>query len=252
LNIKYFLTLLLVSFITSSCISKKEILYFQDIENISNLQKENVNYKTVIRPNDILSIVVSGIDQKTVEPFNPVSTASTSSNQPRLQTYLVDESGNIEMPVIGTMKLGYLTRFEAIELLKKEILKYVNEPVINLRILNFTVSVLGEVQRPGTFTIQDERITVLEALGLAGDMTIFGKRKKIYVVREENNIKSYGELDITSIDFINSPYYYLQQNDVVIVSPNKARIQGAAFNRNTPVFISVAGILISVISVLSR
>ncbi len=235
----------------TSCVSKKEILYFQDIENLEANSQNNVGYKTVIRPNDLLSIIVTGLNPEAVEPFNPVSATSRNATE-RLQTYLVDESGNIEMPLVGTINLGYKTRKEAVDLLKKEISKYVNDPVINLRILNFTISVLGEVTQPGTYTVPDERITIIEALGLSGDMTIFGKRKKIVVIREENNIKSYGELDITSINIVNSPYYYLQQNDIVIVSPNHARMQGAAFNRNTPVFISLAGILISVISVLSR
>ena len=129
---------------------------------------------------------------------------------------------------------------------------YVINPIINLRILNFTISVLGEVSRPGTFTVNDERITALEALGLAGDMTLFGKRNDVKVIREENGKTSYGILDFTSVDMINSPYYYLQQNDVIIVSPNSAQVQSSGFNRNTSLFISVAGIIISVIAIFTR
>jgi len=217
-------------------------------------QEQNINYNTVIRPNDLLSIIVSSQDPESVAIFNPVagsSNALRSSNE-NLGTYLVDSKGNIEFPYLGTINIGNKTRIEAVSLLSKGISKYTKEAVINLRILNFTISVLGEVQRPGTFTIPDERVTVIEALGLAGDMTIFGERKTVKIIREENGIKTYGELDFTSIDIVNSPFYYLQQNDVVIVSPNKAQIQSAAFNRNSTVFISIAGIIISVLTILTR
>lgn len=239
--------------VCSSCISKKEVLYFQDIEQLSELD-QNVNYNTVIRPNDLLSITVSSQDPESVAMFNPVAGANGSSGTANesIGTYLVDSEGNIEFPYLGTVNIGNTTRNETVALLKDMISVYAKEAVVNLRILNFTVSVLGEVEKPGTFTISDERLTVLEALGLAGDMTIFGERKSVKVIREENGIKAYGELDFTSINIINSPFYYLQQNDVIMVSPNKAQIQSGAFNRNSTVFISIAGIIISVLTILTR
>ncbi|HEA30869.1 MAG TPA: polysaccharide export protein [Leeuwenhoekiella sp.] len=242
--------------ILNSCVSKKEVLYFQDIENLRN-QQDSVSYNTVIRPDDLLTITVSALNPETVLPFNPplVSTPSgdgTINGARQIQTYLVDKDGSIEFPVLGTLNLGGLTRQKATRLLKKRLSAYVKEPIINLRILNFTISVLGEVQRPGTFTVNDERVTILEALGLAGDMTIFGEREKVQVIREENGNTKYAVLDFTSVDLINSPFYYLQQNDVVIVPPNSAQIQSSGFNRNTSVFISIAGIIISVISIFTR
>ncbi|EAQ40269.1 polysaccharide biosynthesis/export protein [Dokdonia sp. MED134] len=244
---------LLFSLVCTSCISKKEVLYFQDIEALNN-QTDNTNYNTIIRPDDLLSITVSSQDPESVAIFNPVAGAANAlrTTNDRLGTYLVDSNGNIEFPFIGTLQIANKTRVEAIALLKGEINKYAKEAVVDIRILNFSISVLGEVQRPGTFTIPNERITVLEALGLAGDMTIFGERKTVKIIREENGVKSYGELDFTSIDVVNSPFYYLQQNDVVIVSPNKAQVQSGAFNRNSTIFISIAGIIISVLTILTR
>lgn len=243
-------------FTLSSCVSKKDVLYFQDIGNIRN-QQDSLTYNTIIRPDDLITITVSALNPETVVPFNPplIITPSgdgTINGARQIQTYLVDKDGTIEFPVLGTLKLGGLTRQGATQMLKKELSTYVIDPIINLRILNFTISVLGEVQRPGTFTVQDERVTILEALGLAGDMTIFGERDQVQVIREENGKTKYGVLDFTSIDLINSPFYYLQQNDVVIVPPNGAQVQSSGFNRNTSVFISIAGIIISVISIFTR
>ena len=248
--------LLLIPILISSCVSKKDVLYFQDIEK-SIADQETMAYTTVIRPDDLLTITVSALDPNAVIPFNPplISTPrldGTISGTQQMQTYLVDKNGHIQFPVVGTIALGGVTREKAMTILKKHISEYIKDPIINLRILNFTVTVLGEVQRPGTFTITDERVTVLEALGLAGDMTIFGKRKEVMVIREADGKKSYGLLDFTSANVINSPYYYLQQNDVVIVPPNNAQVQSSGFNRNSTIFISIAGIIISVLAVLTR
>lgn len=248
--------IILTAFLMGSCVSEKKVIYFQDIQQLGD-QPENPGYTTIIRPDDLLTITVSALNPETVLPFNPplVSTprpdgSLTSAQQ--LQTYLVDKNGNIEFPVLGQLKLGGLSRQEATTFLVDKLATYIKNPIVNMRILNYTISVLGEVQRPGTFTVQDERITILEALGLAGDMTLFGKRNDVKVIREENGKTTYGILDFTSVDMIRSPYYYLRQNDVVIVSPNGAQVQSSGFNRNTSVFISVAGIIISVITLLIR
>lgn len=239
-----------------SCVSKRNVLYFQDVERL-NQGIETNNYQTIIRPDDLLTITVSALNPETVIPFNPPLVSSptvdgTIRNTQQIQTYLVDKSGYIEFPVVGSIQLGGLTRQEAIDELHNILAEYIINPIINLRILNYTITVMGEVNNPGTFTVNDERITVLEALGYAGDMTIFGKRKDVLVIREENGDKSYGKLDFTSADVMNSPYYYLQQNDVVVVSPNTAQVQSSGFNRNSSIFVSVAGVIISVIAILTR
>jgi polysaccharide export outer membrane protein len=248
--------LLAIGSLTTSCVSKKKVLYFQDLEIIKD-NPANTNYNITIRPNDLLIINVSAINPEAVAPFNQPLVGRTSldgsvQTAQQLQTYLVSVDGTIEFPLVGTMSLSGLTRTDATEKVKELVSKYVKDAIVNIRILNFKVSVLGEVQRPGTFTINDERLTILEALGLAGDMTIFGDRKNVKIIREINGVKSYGELDFTSASIIDSPFYYLQQNDVIIVSPNQAQIQSSSFNRNTSVFISIAGIIISVLSVLTR
>ncbi len=239
------------------CASKKNILYLQDIESV-DLNKDGSKNKVNIKPNDQLSIVVSSIDRKSAAPFNlpalaQVNTDVTQVNaQQRLQTYLVDQEGNIEFPILGVVNVGGKTTSEAILFFKKELKKYLKDPIINIRISNFKVSVLGEVSRPGVINVQDERITILEALSNAGDMTVFGKRKDVLVVREGIDKKEYFKVDFTSSEFINSPYYYLEQNDVVIVSPNKTQVQSSAFGRNTSALVSIAGVLISVITLLTR
>tara|TARA_R110002020_G_scaffold85914_1_gene211658 strand:- start:97444 stop:98232 length:789 start_codon:yes stop_codon:yes gene_type:complete len=253
---KFLFAVVVISIGFVSCVSKRNVLYFQDVERL-NQGIETNNYQTIIRPDDLLTITVSALNPETVIPFNPPLVSSptvdgTIRNTQQIQTYLVDKSGEIEFPVVGTIELGGLTRQEAINELHNILSEYIINPIINLRILNYTITVMGEVNNPGTFTVNDERITVLEALGYAGDMTIFGKRKDVIVVREENGDKSYGKLDFTSADVMNSPYYYLQQNDVVIVSPNTAQVQSSGFNRNSSIFVSIAGIVISVIAILTR
>ncbi len=254
-QIKILYLLFAVLFI--SCASKKDILYLQDIESIDFNNKGASNIVT-IKPNDQLSIIISSVDRKSAAPFNMPALADFNSDitqvnaQQRLQTYLVDQDGNIEFPILGSLKLSNKTPQQATSLLKEELRKYLKAPIVNLRINNFKVSVLGEVNNPGIIDVRDQRITILEALSSAGDMTVFGKRKDVMVIREDASGKKYFKVDFTSSEFIKSPYYYLQQNDVVIVSPNKTQVQSSAFGRNTSALVSIAGVLISVITLLTR
>src|SRR5690606_29050746 len=132
-----------------------------------------------------------------------------------------------EFPVLGTVQVAGLTRQELIKHLKEEVSEYVQDPILNIQIINFQVTVLGEVNRPGTFTVPDERLSLSKALGLAGDLTIYGKRDNILIIRETGETKEYKYVDLTDSALLNSPYYYLQQNDVVYVEPNSAQMQGA-------------------------
>lgn len=252
-----FSNILVIFLLLTSCVSKKEIIYLQDIENIAS-KTEPLYSTTVIQPNDILNINVSAFDMEAVAPFNIITPIRPQQSQAENATssqklnYLVSNDGTIEFPVLGTVKVGGLTREELISKLKKEISAYVKDPIVNVTIDNFKVTVLGEVARPGTFTVPDERITLLEALGRAGDMTIFGKRENIIVLREKDGVKSHTIIDITKSDFLNSPFYFLQQNDVIYVQPNSAQISSAAYNRNSSVYISIASVIISLIVVISR
>tara|TARA_R110000850_G_scaffold277086_1_gene422384 strand:- start:119470 stop:120273 length:804 start_codon:yes stop_codon:yes gene_type:complete len=254
---KFSATLVLFLLLTS-CVSKKEIIYMQDIESITS-NTEKLYSTTVIQPNDILNINVSAFDMEAVAPFNLIMSTRPQQNQEMQATtsgqklnYLVSNEGTIEFPVLGTVAVGGLTRQEVTLKLKTEISTYVKDPIVNVTIANYKVTVLGEVTSPGTFTVPDERITLLEALGRAGDLTIFGKRDNIIILREKDGVKSHTLVDITKSDFLHSPYYFLQQNDVIYVQPNSAQVSSAAYNRNTSVYISIASVLISLLLVISR
>ncbi len=208
-----------------------------------------------IKANDLLTISVSAPEQEAALPFNlpvigvPQGGAELGglsvNGRQQLQTYLVDSDGNIEFPVLGTVNVTGLNRQQLAAKLKTEITEYVQDPIVNVRIVNFQVSVLGEVTRPGTFDIRDEYLSLPKALGFAGDLTIYGRRDNVLVMREENGKKIHEYLDLTDPNVINSPFYYLQQNDVVYVEPNGAQMQSASYNRNAGVYISIASVLIS-------
>jgi len=231
------------------------MVYLQQDSSFINTVYEQ--YVPKIKPNDILTITVTAADPKVTIPFNLVSSfaAGGMTQQTDLAlrpTYTVDNDGNVSLPMLGKVRIGGLTRIEAIEKLKKELSVYINDPGVNMNFNNFRISVLGEVARPGSFIMPSERVTVLEALGMAGDLTIRGVRKNVMVIREDNGQKSIHRLDLTQQNTLSSPYYYLTQNDVVYVEPNKTQINSSKLGTNTNVIISIAGLLITVISVLTR
>lgn len=239
-----------------SCKSREEVVYYQNIDGLANKEKSN-SYEIKIQPDDLLMIIVSADDPETAIPFNlsTISVASTYSlnamrGQEVMQSYLVSADGFIDFPVLGKLKLAGLTRSEVLQLFQDKISKYIKNPIINLRIMNFKVSVQGEVTLPGTYNVASERITLIEALTLAKDLTIYGKRDNILIIREIDGVKSYNRVDITKADFINSPFYYLAQNDVVYVEPNKVRINGAAVGANTGVIISITSLVITLITLI--
>lgn len=244
-----------------SCASKKDLVYYQNIDGLASSEKSN-SYEIKIQPDDLLMIIVSAADPESAIPFNltsisvPSSLNSNNSNiiasqgQQTMQSYLVDGSGTIDFPVLGKLKVGGLSRTEVMQLLETQISKYIKNPIINLRLMNFKVSVQGEVTIPGIYSIPSDRVTLIEALSMAKDLTVYGKRDNVLIIREVDGVKSYNRVDITKADFINSPFYYLAQNDVVYVEPNKARINGAAVGANTGVIISVTSLLITVITLI--
>lgn len=242
--------------INTGCVSKKNITYFQN-DTVDQNEVSN-KYKTILKPDDLLQITISALDLDAIKPFNlPAVTFAATTNsvagQPQQQNYLIDSKGEIDFPVLGKLKIGGLTREETIELFKTKLdPDHIKNPNINIRIANFKVSVLGDVKQPGTYTIPNERITILEALGLAGDLNISAQRDNILVTREENKEKVFYRVNLLSNKTFTSPVYYLQQNDIVYVEPNNAKSQSAATNQNTGLFISIGSILISLIAVLSR
>jgi polysaccharide export outer membrane protein len=166
--------------------------------------------------------------------------------------YLVDDEGNINFPGLGKVHLAGLTKNAAIDTLQKQITKYVVNTTVNIRFLNYRITVLGEVNRPGTYTVENERITILEALGLAGDLTIYGKRNNVLVYRKVEGEARFHRVDLTSSKLFESDYFYLQQNDMIYVQPNKARMGSSVYNQNLSVGMSLLSILVSVISILAR
>lgn len=237
-----------------SCASPKDVLLFQDIDSLEQYSKSQQNNPT-IREDDLLIITVSAPDMEAVRPYNlmmetrPTYTSSSTAvgSRSQQQTYLVDNAGNIEFPILGRLHVAGMTRSELVDHVRTLIMKDVKDPIVNVRIVNYKVTVLGEVNQPGSYTIEGERVTLPEALGLAGDMTIYGKRDNIIILREVDGKKEHEVIDLTSIKFLNSDYYYLKQNDVVYVSPNSAQIQSSKFNRNASVYVSVASLLLSVL-----
>jgi polysaccharide export outer membrane protein len=213
-----------------------------------------------IQPNDELTISVSALEQEAALPFNPPIVGSSNitggnvrvGGAGQLQTYLVDKDGHIEFPVLGTIEVQGMTRVALAQKLKEMIAVYVKDPIINVRLSNFQVSVLGAVNQPGTYTITNEYLTIPKALGLAGDMQIYGRRDNVLVMREEKDriVKAY--LDLTNNDIVNSEFYYLKQNDVLYVELNDSQRQAGSLNPNSGLFISVASVLISLVVLFVR
>ena len=241
------------------CASHKEVAYFQNTPYV-DLSQSKYLYDARIMPKDQLTITVSCIDDAAAAPFNmtvptPYSVVSRSTySQPMLQSYLVDNLGNINFPIIGIIHVGGMTKLEAENMIQEKIRPYMSEkenPIVTVRMTAYQISVLGEVARPGSFTVSREKITILEALAQAGDLTIWGQRKNVQLVREDaQGQKSIHYIDLTDANLINSPYYYLQQNDLIYVTPNKVKSQNSSVGSMTTLWFSATSILISLTSLL--
>ena len=228
--------------------------YFTDIE--SHKTEEIASYTTRLQPDDLLGIVVNSKSEKLVSDFNrgahAFSTSFEAYSTASLQTYLVDKEGYIDYPIIGKIKVSGLTREEFLDKLTQAIKPYITDVSVNLRILNYKIIVQGEVANPGVFTINSERVTILQALSLAGDLTIYGKRDRVLVIREQDNKRTFNVIDLTSSDFMTSDYYFLQQNDIVYVEPNKTKINSSTIGANTSTIFSTISVLLAVISLILR
>lgn len=248
-----FFTLLFSVFLFTSCVNKKTIIYLQEIDSVSNEMKSN--YEPVIKTDDVLYINVSTVDPVASQPFNiGASEAGAASNAMQMErsTYLVDNQGTIQFPVLGSLKVVGLTKNQLREILYTRISELAKDPVINMRIINFKISVIGEVNTPGSYTISSERITIPEALALAGDMTLYGRRDNVLLVREVEGVKTTARIDMTDPNLLNSPYYYLSQNDYLYVEPNKRKIDSTAIGPNILAGISVLGFALTTILLLTQ
>ena len=255
------LWLLLLPFLLTACQSYKKVPYFQNVEVVNEAEQQEKLYDAKIMPKDLLTIVVSCTNPELAIPFNltvasnagiAVSTSSYVTTQPVLQPYLVDNEGNINFPVLGELKLGGLTKREAEQLIIDKLKPYMKEtPIVTVRMVNYKISVIGEVTRPSTFTISNEKVNLLETLAMAGDMTVYGLRDNVKLIREDANGKQQiVTLDLNKAETILSPYYWLQQNDIVYVTPNKAKARNSDVGNSTSLWFSATSILVSIVSLL--
>ncbi len=244
-----------VALLATSCSMNKKVPYFQSVENGMTIEGA-AQHEAVICPDDRLSITVSCLEPEAAAPFNlPVVAYSAPGTDklyqtPTFQPYLVDIDGYITFPILGEVKVGGLKKSEAVELIKNKLERYIKDPIVTVQFMNYKVTVLGEVTRAGSYTINNERITMLEALGLAGDMTVYGRRDNVMLIREKaDGSKEFARVDLNSTDLLTSPYYYLQQNDVIYVEPNKTRLSRAA-STNVSTYLSAISTVCSMATVI--
>ncbi len=243
----------------SSCNTHKKLVYFQE-EIPANSEVNTSNYTPTFKTDDLLSIIITGDDPLSAVPFNltytgqasGISSGYTTGNTERTG-YLIDEKGTINMPVIGRLSLKGLTRSEATDLIEQEMVKYIENPIVNIQILNFKVSILGDVKKPGTYKIPNERITLLEAIGLSGDLNITGNRKNVLIIRDNDGEKKEIRVDLTTADLFSSEAFYLQQNDVVYVEPNNAKRSSSTMWKTTGgIFISLTALVITTVTLIVK
>ena len=245
--------------VLASCASTKKVSYFQDIPLTGGSQIKTMATFTepVIQADDILSINIFSIDPQSAMVVNQGSSlqslgaatnSATSTSPLQATAFLVDKNGEVELVGIGRLKLAGLTTFEAKNLIRSKVEVLYNKPSIEVRFANFKVTVLGEVNRPAVYTMPNEKVTFLDALGLAGDMTIFGRRENVMLIRDNGGKKEFIRFDLNSTDFINSPYFYLKQNDVIYVEPNKGK--AASLNAARTQTYAIIGSALSVLVIL--
>ena len=254
--LKQFFLLALLGIAFSGCVTQKKITYLQDADP-STMSSVNAQFEAqselTIRPGDALTIVVSALDQEAVMPFNlPLVAYSapgsvSAQTTPMLQCYMVDEAGDIKFPILGKLHLAGLTRPEAEAFIKSNLEQQVTNPMVQVNFVGAKISVLGEVNRPGQISIPYGRLTLLEAIASAGDLTPYGRRDNILITREVDGKLETARIDVRSKDIYTSPYYYLQQDDVIYVSPNKVRAVNSA---STGLWLSLVSTALSAATVI--
>lgn len=248
--ISFFLLLVI-----TSCSTKKEVIYLQDIEKN---QTEAISYlNPTIQSNDILRINIGALIPETAIPYNKISVEGSQGNSldiMRLEGYLVDSEYNISLPVLGQVSVKDKTtkqlENDIKSLLEKD--KHLVNPTVSVRLLNAKVTVLGEVNKPGTFNFTEERLTFLQALGLAGDLTINGKRQDILLIREVDDKREVSHIDLTQSNWLNSDAYYIKPNDVIVVNPNIKKVKSSGIIGDTSAVLGLASLVVSVTILLTR
>ena len=242
-----------------SCGSSKHIAYFQNADSL-NYDASRGLFDARIMPKDLLTITVSTTDPKAATPFNLSvtntlnSTGTLYTGAGSLQTYLVDNDGFINFPVVGQLKVGGMTKRQCESFIREKILPYMaktENPIVTVKMASFKVTVAGEVKSPGVFNVDQEKISVIEALARAGDLTIYGRRENVLLIREDaTGKKTTHRLNLNDANLINSPYYYLQQNDYIYVEPNKVQAQNSAIGSSVTIWFSVLSVVTSVASLV--
>ena len=259
-KISYFFLAAVAVLAVTSCSTPKNVAYIQNSDSI-DYSKSEFLYDARIMPKDILTITVNTVNPEASAPFNLVISTALSTESSRsigsqraLQTYLVDNNGCIDFPVVGTLQVGGLTKSMCEKLIHDKIKRYMNaeeNPIVTVRMSNYKISVIGEVNRPGMFTVGNEKINIFEALAQAGDLSIYGVRDRVKLIRENaKGRKEIHTINLNDANIVNSPYYYLQQNDVVYVEPNQVKARNSAIGTSTTIWISVTGALVSLASLI--
>lgn len=242
-----------------SCTSYKNVPYLQNPEVVNSYLDSLPMYDAKIMPKDLLTITVNTSDPEAAAPFNlvvqsPINVARTSNltQQPSLQQYLVNNDGFIDFPVLGRLQVGGLTKNQAEDLIREKLSDYLREtPIVTVRMSNYKIAVLGEVARPGMFTVNNEKVNIFEALALAGDLTVWGLRDNVKLIREDATGKrEIISLNLNNAEIVTCPYYYLQQNDILYVSPNKTKAKNSDIGQSTSLWFSATSILVSIASLL--
>jgi polysaccharide export outer membrane protein len=239
--------LLIVLTILTGCAARRDLVYFSNMPASTTTIGDEPNQEVHIRKNDIVDVNMTSLNPETDVLFANNKNFSTFPILKR-DGYRVNSDGYINLPVIGDFKIEGMTVEEAERAIEEVLSKNVKRPTVSVQLLNFKITVIGEVNKPSTFTITDEKVNVLEALGMAGDMTVYGKRQNVLIIRTENNVKTMKRLDLNKKEVFDSPYFYLRQNDIVYVEPDKSKaVEYSQNTRQMPIIIAT----ISAVSVLA-
>lgn len=248
----YFFVAIGFVLLTNSCSSYKKISYFKNIDEV-DLSESRGLYDATIMPKDMLSINVSTVNPDAAKPFNINISGDTrltgGEGSNSLSGYLVDNSGNINFPVIGKIHVAGLTKGQCEDLIQKKVMPYMSKtenPIVTVRMSSFRVTIIGEVGGSRVIPVTTEKMSIIEAFASAGDLTIYGKRDNILLIREdETGQKSYHRLNLNDANILNSPYFYVQQNDIIYVQPNTTKAVSSSVGTSTSLWFSLAGIVAS-------
>ena len=251
-----------IVFLTSllwSCSVPKDVAYFQDVSSLTpeQIQQMNYSYISQICADDLLTITVTNWDPTVVTPFNPpaysyaVQGETVAASSSLLHTYLVDKDGYIIFPIVGKIKAAGQSKQEFSEKLRAEIAKSVETALVNVQIVNYKVTMMGEFSRPGTISVRNDRISILDAIGQAGDLTINANRKNILIIRDNNGEKEFGFIDLTDSQLFTSPFFYLRQNDAVYAEPNDAKKRNANYSQAQQYSVTIFSAILSSVSVVA-